>query len=429
MPDAVVHGTIGTGAALPINATNDGRLEVDTDFSDMSVDAFNRLRVSNPLTLFDSSHRFSDNGYWSTSTANGGTAVFNANEGCVDLSVTTASGSSVIRETKKVFAYQPGKSLQKMNSFVLAPAQTNLRQRIGYFGAQNGIFVELDDSQISFVLRSSVTGSVVENRVSQANWNGEDRLDGSGPSGKILDVSKIQLFWDDLEWLSAGSVRVGFVINNVFHHCHTFNHANIISTGYMTTACLPLRYEITNKAATAQASTLKQICSTVISEGGYQLRGDQRSFGTEITAPYSLVAAGTKYPVLALRLKSARLDAIALPTAAYFMGIGNGHHYKWDVYVAPAVTGGSWISAGSDSSVEYNISGTAISSGTIVASGYFSSSNQSNAMASILKDTLFAYQLERNSFTSTPHVFAISVACDTANSSVHGTMDWEEVTR
>ncbi len=429
MPDSVVHGTIGTGAALPINATNDGRLEVDADFSDVSVDAFNRLRVSTPLTLFDSSHRFSDNGFWATNAVNGGSTAFNTNEGCVDLSVTTVSGSSVIRETKKVFAYQPGKSLLNLNSFVFAQAQSGLRQRVGYFGAQNGIFLELDDFQISFAIRSYITGSVVDSKVLQADWNGEDRLDGNGPSQKTLDLSKIQLMWSDLEWLNAGGVRVGFSINNNFYHCHTFNHANIISTGYMTTACLPLRYEITNKTSTSAARTMKQICSTVISEGGYELKGEQSSVGTEITTPYSLAVAGTKYPVLSIRLKSSRLEGIVVPTAAGLMGIGNGHHYKWDIHIGATITGGAWVSAGSNSCVEYNISGTAISGGSIVASGYFASSNQSESIANILKEVLFAYQLQRNSFTSTPETFAVSVACDTATSSVHCSMDWEEVTR
>ena len=38
-----------------------------------ATDAFGRQRVSTPLTLFDSSHRYRDNGLWNNSTANGGT--------------------------------------------------------------------------------------------------------------------------------------------------------------------------------------------------------------------------------------------------------------------------------------------------------------------------------------------------------------------
>jgi len=77
----------------------------------VSSDSFGRLRVSEPYTLFDSSHRYSDNNLWSTVTGVGGTAVFNEDQGLMDLNVTAALDSEVIRDTTKVFSYQPGKSL------------------------------------------------------------------------------------------------------------------------------------------------------------------------------------------------------------------------------------------------------------------------------------------------------------------------------
>jgi len=166
----------------------------------------------------------------------------------------------------------------------MSPAKTGLTQRVGYYGADNGFYLEQAGSSVSFVKRSVVTGSLVNTSVLQTNWNG-DKLDGSGPSGLTLDLTKAQILWMDLEWLGVGSVRMGFVINGQFILCHTFNHANIIASTYITTASLPLRYEIFNTAGTSGTSTLKQVCSTVISEGGYELRGKQQSIGTPITAP------------------------------------------------------------------------------------------------------------------------------------------------
>ena len=235
-----------------------------------NFDSFGRLRVSEPFTLFDSSHRYRDNGLWATQTATGGTVVFDANEGCVDLSVTTSSGSTVRRETYKVFAYQPGKSLLSLNTFVMAPAQTGLTQRVGYYGAANGMFLELANSTLSLVKRSSVTGVLVDTPVAQASWN-VDPMDGTGPSGIILDITKAQILFMDFEWLGVGSVRCGFVIDGEFYTCHIFHHANIVTSTYITTASLPVRYEIFNTAGTVTSSTLKQICSSVISEGGYEL--------------------------------------------------------------------------------------------------------------------------------------------------------------
>jgi hypothetical protein len=154
-----------------------------------NLDAFGRLRVSNPFTLFDSSHRFDDNELWSSATATGGAVTFNASQGLVDLAVTAASGSEVIRETTKVFSYQPGKSLLILSTFVMSPAKTNLRQRVGYYGTQNGLYFQLNNSTLSFVERSLVSGSVTESVVNQSSWN-VDKMDGTGPSGITLDITK-----------------------------------------------------------------------------------------------------------------------------------------------------------------------------------------------------------------------------------------------
>jgi hypothetical protein len=393
----------------------------------MITDAFGRVRVSNPLTLFDSSHRYKDNGLWNTSAASGGAAVFSANEGLVNLNVNTTSGSQVLRETTKVFSYQPGKSLLVLNTFVMAPAKTNLRQRVGYFGVDNGIYVQLNNSTLSFVERSLVTGVVTETVVNQSSWN-VDKMDGSGPSGVTLDITKAQILFMDIEWLGEGTVRLGFVIDGNFILCHRFNHANLITSTYITTASLPLRYEITNTGVTASASTLKQVCSTVISEGGYELRGLQQAIGTPITAPTNLAVAGTYYPVVSIRLNGIYLDAVVILTALSIMGEGTGI-YNWKVIASGTTAGGSWISAGVDSSVNYNITGTSFSGGRTLASGFITSTSQSSANIDILKEALFKFQLERNSFTNTPFELTLVASASTATELIYASIDWEEISR
>jgi hypothetical protein len=396
----------------------------------MLADAFGRIRVAQPLTLFDSSHRYRDNGLWNTLATSGATAVFSPNEGLVNLNVTSTSGSEIVRETAKVFSYQPGKSLLVMNTFVMAPAQTELRQRVGYYGTDNGIYIQLRDDILSFVERSSVTGLVTESIVPQAVWN-VDTLDGNGPSGVTLDITKAQILFMDIEWLGEGTVRLGFVIDGKFIVCHRFNHANYITSTYITTASLPLRYEITNTGATATASTLKQVCSTVISEGGYELRGAQQAVGTSITAPRTFAVAGTYYPMVGIRLKSTALDAIVITTAVSLLGLGNGKNYAWRIVQSATTTGGSWVSAGVDSSVEYNLTGTSVTGGRILAQGYVNSSNQGSPSINILKEAIFASQLERNTFTGTRFELVIEMAIDATGGTLgaYASLDWEEVSR
>jgi hypothetical protein len=405
-----------------------GNLVGPANPSGTSVDAFGRNRMSTPLTLFDSSYRYRDNNLWYTSNTAGTTYTFNANSGLMDLTLDTTSNSEIIRETTKVFSYQPGKSLLVLNTFVFNPTKTNLRQRVGYFGAQNGIFLEQDNTNIYFVQRSFVSGSIVDTKISQSNWN-IDPLNGTGPSLLTLDLSKAQIFWIDLEWLGVGSVRCGFVIDGKIIHCHSFHHANLLTQTYITTASLPLRYEIKNTGTVTSNSNLKQICSTVISEGGYELRGAQQSIGTAITSAKALATAGTYYPVVSIRLKSTHLDGIVILSAISLQGLGNNTNYNWRVIADGTVTTAAWTDAGSTSSVEYTLSGTAISGGRTLASGYFSSSTQSSMPVEILKEALFKFQLERNSLTSTPVTLSLAVAASVDTSTVFGSIDWEEVSR
>jgi hypothetical protein len=399
-------------------------------FTSTSFDAFGRLRVSNPLTLFDSSHRFEDNNLWASGITGTAAATFSANEGLVNMTVGSASGDQIIRETTKVFSYQPGKSLLVMNTFVLGTPNANLRQRVGYYGAANGIYFERDGTTNYMVERSSVTGSVTNTRVAQANWN-QDPLDGTGPSGLTLDSSKSQILYLDIEWLGLGTVRTGFIINGQFVPAHNFDHANLTTTTYITTASLPLRYEMTNTAATGVTSTLKQVCSTVISEGGYQLAGAQQAVGTPITTPTTLTTAGTYYPIISIRLKTNNLDGIVILTALSILGITNNANYNWRVVASGTTTGGTWVSAGANSVVEYNLTGTSFATGTgrILASGFFQGSNQGSTSVDILKQALFAFQLERDPFTSTAYELTLICSAAANGNQVLASLDWEEISR
>jgi hypothetical protein len=445
-----VQGTVGIGTtgqvslnlnSAPVSSSNPlpvtGTVSISTSsaaasitFPPIATDAFGRLRTSTPLTLFDSSHRYKDNNLWSGLVVGTGSTVgFVTAQGLVNISIGTTAGCSAIRETTKVFSYQPGKSLQVMNTFVMNPPKANLRQRVGYFGADNGMYLELDGSTLYFAERSLSTG--ITTQISQNNWNIDTML-GAGhlnPSGVTLDISKAQILWMDIEWLGLGTVRLGFVVDGKFIHCHSFHHANLITSTYITTASLPLRYEIVNTGITTSASTLKQVCSTVISEGGYELRGLQQAIGTPITAPRTLTTAGTFYPIVSLRLKTTALDAIIIMTALSLMGIGNGVNYNWQVRASGTTTAGSWVSAGVDSSVEYNLTGTSYAGGRILASGFLNSSNQGSPSIDILKEALFKFQLERNSLTSTPFELTLLATAATNGEQIFASMDWEEISR
>ena len=142
---------------------------VNVNFYGGAIDAFGRARISAPYTLFDSQNRYEKNDLFSETTATGGTVTYTANSSTVNLNVTTSSGSEVVRQTFRSFSYQPGKGLLVMNTFVMPTAQDGQRIRIGYFNAENGVFLERDGATIYIVRRTYVSGTAVDTRVAQAD--------------------------------------------------------------------------------------------------------------------------------------------------------------------------------------------------------------------------------------------------------------------
>lgn len=397
------------------------------------TDAFGRLRVSNPTTLFDSQHRYQDNGKWAT--ANNGTSNTQhiIHQSAVDMNVGTANNDYVYRETTRVFAYQPGKSLLIMNTFAMNEPKANLTQRVGYFGTDNGIYLENDGTTNYFVLRSNSTGTITETRVAQANWN-IDTFDGTGYSAQNgtehssgLDITKTNIFWTDIEWLGVGDIRCGFVVDGRLMRAHVFHNDNRNTVPYMTTACLPLRYEIKNTGITANNSTLKQICSTVISEGGYAITGKQRSASGSVTAPKNIPTAGTFTPIISIRLKSDKLDALVVPNFVEFMGLTNNSIYRYKIVVGGTLTGASWNSAATSSAVEWDTAATAISGGDDVKIGFLNVGAGTGAAVSGFQDGLFKFQLERNGFTANATLFSLVATASVNGKDAVGAMDWEEI--
>lgn len=390
-------------------------------FSATSLDAFGRLRISQPYTLFDSQNRYEKDVQFSEELVTGGTATFVANESSVDLAVTAASGSKAVRQTYRVFPYQPGKSLMLLATFVMNAGKTNLRQRVGYFNTSNGVFFQLNGTTKSFVLRTNTSGTPSDARtVDQSAWNG-DKLDGTGPSKIILDTSKAQILYMDFEWLGVGSVRCGFVIDGTFYVCHTFNNANDIDKVYMTTAILPVRYEIENTGATSGASTLTQICSSVTSEGGY----DQKSLLLWARMTSATTVSTAFQPLVSIRLKSTSLGAVVIPSIFNAMPIGSTLDYEVALIKNPTLTGASWVS--SNINVEEDLSATALTGGTVVQSTYVSGSNQGSGLASGDLQYNFALQLG-STISGASDIYTLAARTISGTDDIIGALSYYDLT-
>lgn len=339
-------------------------------FQQQHLDAFGRLRVSNPFTEFDSQFHFDKLPIlWDEAAAGGaGAATFNSNEHAVDLTLGTASGEIITRQTRQYFRYQPGKSLFLMFTGVIGAAKTNVRSRIGYFDDDNGLFFEETSSGIGVVKRSSVTGSIVDTRVDQANWN-IDPMDGSDPSGVTIDTSNSLIFAVDMEWLGVGRVRFALVIGGRLYYVHEILNSNIITTTYMQTASLPVRYEIENTGTAASGTTLKQICCTVVSEGGFNPLGIIRAVNN--TENGAAATAGTLQALVSVRIASANVGATIEAIGYSFISQTVNDDYLIKIFYNPTLTGAVWASVGTDSIAEVDTTaGTGISGGYEIWNAY-----------------------------------------------------------
>jgi hypothetical protein len=346
--------------------------EIPISFPPTALDAFGRQRVSQPYTLFDSQQRYAADNQFDTSTANGGSTTYLPNESSLRMSVAATTNSEVVRQSFRSMSYQPGKGLLVLATFAMNTPTANIRQRVGYFNTQNGVFFQANGTTLSMVLRSSslpTPGTPSDVRtINQADWNG-DKLDGTGPSGITLDPSKTQIFWCDFEWLGVGSVRTGFVINGQYIVCHTFNNANDVGSVYMTTAILPVRYEITNLSNLVTAS-MKQICSNVVSEGGY-----------EQYSPSHLARRTTKLgsinqtfkPIVSIRMASTALGSVVIPGKMAVVPIAS-QTYEVGLFINSTLTGASWAAVDTDPNVQFDTSATAMTGGTLVQTDYLDAS-------------------------------------------------------
>lgn len=391
-------------------------------FSATSLDAFGRLRTSQPYTIFDSQNRYQPDSQYDTALTGAGSMSYLIDQSSVNLNVGTASGDKVVRQTFRSFPYQPGKSLLVLATSVMNAGKANLRQRVGYFNDGNGVFFQQNGTTLAFVLRTSTSGIPDDARtVAQASWNG-DKLDGTGPSGLTLDVTKSQILFLDFEWLGVGSVRAGFVINGTFIICHTFNNANDIDKVYMTTAILPLRYEIENTGATASSSALKQICSSVVSEGGY----DQKSSQIWARRISALTGFGTSFvPVVSARLKVTRTGAIVLPAAYSFLPTSGNDFFEVALIKNPTLTGASFSSLSAN--IEYDTAATALSGGTPVFIDFLGSTNQSSVPINVDVSYNFALQLG-TSLSGTRDIYTLAIRVITGTGDGIGALSFFDIT-
>lgn len=334
------------------------------------TDAFGRFRTSLPEGLWEGTHILDKNPFrYVESTGTGGTSVYDANGRLVNMNVTTANGSFVIRQSRQYIPYQPGRGQIIFASGVMGTQKNNVTQRIGYFDENNGVYFEQTGSGKFVTLRTSTSGSVVNTQIAQADWN-LDKLDGTGPSGITINWEGTQLFIIDFAWLGVGGVRFGMELNGIIIYCHQIILNNGSATvPWIAQPHLPVRYEIRNTGTTASSTTMKMICASVFSESGHN--GIGLPFSANTNTSLTKIGSNNESGIIAIRANSSARWLIWKPRS-FSVYSDQNDDILVKLYFAPTITGGSWNSV-TNSYMEVNTTLTSFSNGTLVGSWYVSS--------------------------------------------------------
>ena len=402
----------------------------DTSLQHTSKD---RAKVSNyEVNFFNTFQYDAEPDIWDEVTTTGGSAVHNSVRRELDLTVDgTQAGAKVVRQTRNVMRYIPGRTSEVTFSFVMGAGVAGIRKRIGIFDDRNGLFFEQIGDELAFVVRSDTTGSVVDTRILQSDWN-QDKLDGSDPKGTTLDITKRQMVVFEYEWYGAGIAELKFVIDDHPISCHKKYHANRVVNSYMATPFLPLRAEVENVSATSGTATLTQNSTSYIQEGTAGKQGIAVNYNSPITGT-RMSTANSWFPVLSLRLKPDKLEGIATPTAFQVATIDNTNIFFRMVRNATIGTGGGpWTNVPDSNATftQYQIytNPSAIieaNQGSIIESGFVISGN---SMAKTFEQDVLL-QLGRRTTTTigdTSDVFTILCASPNTGKDALASLTWTE---
>lgn len=401
-----------------------------------SGDLFGRLKISEPFTLFDSTHRYLQDGDFDDIVLGlGSTVGIITHQSTATLGIGTSAGCSITRESKRVFSYQPGKSLQVFQTFVMEPPKANLTQRVGYGSSENGLLLEQQTNSsgittVSWLLRTKRSGITTEIKVPQYEWN-QDNFTGIGgttnPSGHQLDLTKAQLLFTEYEYLGVGAVRCGFVnTNGKFHITNIFNHANTIDSVYMTTASLPVRYEIFNTGITTSPSTMKQICVSVQSNGGYEKKV---ALNVARKTTVTTINSSSFIPILSIRLAPGREDAIIIPHEFNVLPDSTSPaSFEVALIKNATLTNPSFATTTSISSnVQIDTSASALSGGIIVKNDYLTSANKATAPLNVTQEYNWDLQLGRTQ-TKVSDIYTLAMRAVSNDGTALGSISFYDLT-
>ncbi len=328
-----------------------------------SQSAFGETRIAEPFQIANLINKYEiDSNEFGTAVNGSGTVTHLPLQSAIKLYVTSGSTDYAKLRTNTYYRYQAGRGMFiRLTVWQNDTGQTNQVRRWGYFDDNNGLFWQINGTTLSCVRRTNTSGTPIDYPDNQVDWN-QDKMNGSGPSGITIDVTKGNIWEIQFQWLGVGVVN--WYINGIL--VHTMSHPNTISGPYMQTACLPLSWEVMNSSSST-SSWMGVICGSIMIEGGT----DEPDYTFGVFNASDKTVSVIESPLISIRPKltynSIDNRMTIVPISMSVMTDGKRASYR--LVLDGSLTGASWISSGSQSGVEYDESATAISGGLTLLRG------------------------------------------------------------
>ena len=381
----------------------------------------NRLKISPFQTVFFNTFQYGkETDVWDERVVGVGTATHNTTSSDIVIQVGSTAGSKVIRQTKNVMRYIPGRGSTLTFAIRLEQPQVGIRRRFGLFDENDGVYFEDNGGTYSYVIRSSTSGITTETRVTRENWNGE-KFDGNGYTGVTADPTKQQMISFNYEWYGAGTVDVAWLMKGETIKSHTFDNSNTNDKVWCSTPFLPIRVEIENITGVAGTHYLYQGSNSLLQEGEPEKLGTLLSITNPITGT-TMASANTFYPIISIRLKSNELSAVMLLRSLQAATNDNTNVY-WKLIENATLTGGTWVDHPDPNSfMQYNITQTEVSGGTAILNGFVVGGGSDL----ILIDEKSDLQLGRSGIGTISDTYTLACASPNTNKAALAVLNWIE---
>jgi hypothetical protein len=388
-----------------------------------------RLEISTYETNFFNTFQFNkETDVWDERVSIGGNSIHIPTLSGIGMSVTSSAGSEVIRQTRNVMKYIPGRDCDLAFAIRLTNPVIGVRRRFGLFDENDGIYFEDGgDGDYYCCVRNSNgasagIGTTTLTRIPRSQWNG-DKLDGNGVSRITADPDAQQIVNFHYEWYGAGRIEYQFVIDGTIHTIHTIDNANKLKGPWCATPFLPIRCEITNVTGAAGTHYLYQGSNSLTTNGLQTKSGIAGNISSPITGT-DLGSSYTFTPVLSIRLKTIALKGIVLPTFFQVATVDNTNLFYRLIRNAP-LTNPVWVdNPDPNGFTQYDVSASGIgTTGVIIDSGFFITGGGAAAIA-LDKETI--YQIGRSGIGTISDTFTIACASAISNKNAVAALTWIE---